>query len=209
METIKMVLALANQLKLLVYQSNQHFWTVKLKKRSMSSNHKAISSRQEDKVYWLSKALYGLKQAPRAWNTKIDNPESRRHDEVQLEDSLDSEVELAFEVQSEGCASYYGDKGSKHESGVNDESGLDGKIGEHKSKVDGSDPGSDTYCVIRFEESQIVLNVSTLVMTPLPQMENIVELRKVLRGIYEVIMPFPCNCCYYSQKIAQRHNTPS
>jgi len=75
METIRMVLAIAAQLKLPVYQLDvkSAFLNGELEEEVyVEQPHGYIIKGHEDKVYRLHKALYGLKQAPRAWNSKID-----------------------------------------------------------------------------------------------------------------------------------------
>ena len=76
METIRTFLALAAQLKLLVYQLDvkSAFLNGEIEEEVYVQQPQGyVKTGQEDMVYRLQKALYGLKQAPRAWNIKIDS----------------------------------------------------------------------------------------------------------------------------------------
>ncbi len=76
METIRLVLALAAQFKLTVYQLDvkSAFLNGELEEEVYVEQPQGyVIKGKEDKVYRLRKALYGLKQAPRAWNSKIDS----------------------------------------------------------------------------------------------------------------------------------------
>ena len=75
METIRVVLAIAAQLKLQVFQLDvkSAFLNGELEEEVYVEQPQGyIIEGQENKVFRLRKALYGLKQAPRAWNSKID-----------------------------------------------------------------------------------------------------------------------------------------
>jgi len=75
METIRVVLAIAAQLKLQVFQLDvkSAFLNEELEEQVYVEQPQGyIIEGQENKVFRLRKALYGLKQAPRAWNSKID-----------------------------------------------------------------------------------------------------------------------------------------
>ncbi|CAL8169320.1 unnamed protein product [Prunus armeniaca] len=75
METIRIVLALAAQLKTQVFQLDvkSAFLNGELEEEVYVEQPQGyIEKGNEDKVCRLRKALYGLKQAPRAWNSKID-----------------------------------------------------------------------------------------------------------------------------------------
>ena len=75
METIRLVLALAAQFKLPVFQLDvkSAFLNGELEEEVYLEQPQGyLIQGDENKVYRLKKALYGLKQAPRAWNSKID-----------------------------------------------------------------------------------------------------------------------------------------
>lgn len=75
METIRVVLALAAQLELQVFQLDvkSAFLNGELEEEVYVQQPEGFGVKgKEDKVYRLKKALYGLKQAPRTWNSKID-----------------------------------------------------------------------------------------------------------------------------------------
>lgn len=75
-ETIRLVLALAAQLELKVYQLDvkSAFLNGELEEEVYVEQPQGYEVKgKEDKVYRLKKALYGLKQAPRAWNSKTDS----------------------------------------------------------------------------------------------------------------------------------------
>lgn len=75
METIRVVLALAAQLELQVFQLDvkSAFLNEELEEEVFVEQPQGFCvEREENKVCRLKKALYGLKQAPRAWNSKID-----------------------------------------------------------------------------------------------------------------------------------------
>ncbi|KAK2990689.1 hypothetical protein RJ640_000110 [Escallonia rubra] len=72
METIRIVLALAAQLELKVYQLDVQstFLNGELAEEIFVEQPQGyVVKGKGDKVYWLRKTLYGLKQAPRAWNS--------------------------------------------------------------------------------------------------------------------------------------------
>ncbi|KAJ1700426.1 hypothetical protein LUZ63_000205 [Rhynchospora breviuscula] len=74
-ETVRLILALAAQLKKKVYQFDvkSAFLNGDLKEEVYVEQPKGFEVKgKEQHVYKLSKALYGLKQAPRAWYSKID-----------------------------------------------------------------------------------------------------------------------------------------
>ena len=76
METIRIVLALAAQMELPIYQLDvkSAFLNGELQEEVYVEQPEGyVIKGKEDKVYRLHKALYGLKQAPRAWNSKIDS----------------------------------------------------------------------------------------------------------------------------------------
>lgn len=76
METIRIVLAVAAQLELPIYQLDvkSAFLNGDLKEEVYVEQPAGyVIEGKEEKVYRLRKALYGLKQAPRAWNSKIDH----------------------------------------------------------------------------------------------------------------------------------------
>jgi hypothetical protein len=76
METVRIFLSIASQLKLIVYQMDvkSAFLNGYLKEEVYVDQPKGfIIDGKEDKVYRLKKALYGLKQAPRAWYSRIDD----------------------------------------------------------------------------------------------------------------------------------------
>lgn len=75
-ETIRIVLALAVQLKWKVYQFDvkSAFLNGDLEEEVYVTQPDGyVEKGKENKVYKLKKALYGLKQAPRAWYSKIDS----------------------------------------------------------------------------------------------------------------------------------------
>ena len=75
METIKLVLAIASQLELKVFQLDVKFAFINGELNEevyVEQPQGYVVKGKEKKVYRLQKALYGLKQAPRAWNNKID-----------------------------------------------------------------------------------------------------------------------------------------
>ena len=75
METIWIVLALAAQLELNVFQLDvkSTFLNGELKEEVYVEQPQGYKVKgKEDKVYQFWKALYGLKQASRAWNNRID-----------------------------------------------------------------------------------------------------------------------------------------
>lgn len=76
METIRIVLAIAAQLELQVYQLDvkSAFLNGKLEEEVYVEQPQGFEIKgKEEKVYRLKKALYGLKQAPRAWNSRINH----------------------------------------------------------------------------------------------------------------------------------------
>jgi hypothetical protein len=75
LETIRVVIAVANQLKWPIVQLDvkSAFLNGKLEEEVYVEQPQGFKVRgAEDKVLKLNKALYGLKQAPRAWNRRID-----------------------------------------------------------------------------------------------------------------------------------------
>lgn len=75
-ETVRVVLALAAQWKLDVFQLDvkSAFLNGDLQEEVFVEQPLGfVKNGEEGKVYKLQKALYGLKQAPRAWYTKIDS----------------------------------------------------------------------------------------------------------------------------------------
>ena len=75
-ETVRLLLALAAQLKKPVYQFDvkSAFLNGELLEEVYVKQPKGFEVKgKEDWVYKLAKALYGLKQAPRAWYSKIDS----------------------------------------------------------------------------------------------------------------------------------------
>ena len=75
-ETIRLVLAIAAQLELYVYQMDvkSAFLNGELKEEVYVEQPLGYEVKgKEEKVYQLNKALYDLKQAPRAWNSNIDS----------------------------------------------------------------------------------------------------------------------------------------
>ena len=75
MKTIRIVLAIAAQLKLQVFQLDVKlaFLNGKLEEEVYVEQPQGyVVKGHEDKVYLLKKVLYGLKQAPRAWNSRIN-----------------------------------------------------------------------------------------------------------------------------------------
>lgn len=75
-ETMRVVLALATQLHLPVYQFDvkSSFLNGDLEEEGYVSQPQGfVINGDENKVFRLRKALYGLKQAPRAWYSKIDS----------------------------------------------------------------------------------------------------------------------------------------
>jgi hypothetical protein len=76
LDTIRMVLAIADQHNWKVYQMDVEsaFLNGYLEEEVYVQQQPGYQVRgQEDKVYRLKKALYGLKQAPRAWYSRIDS----------------------------------------------------------------------------------------------------------------------------------------
>ncbi|CAH9095067.1 unnamed protein product [Cuscuta epithymum] len=74
-ETVRIVLALAAQWKLPVYQLDVKSAFLNgdlLEEVFVHQPPGFVKKGEEEKVYKLKKALYGLKQAPRAWYSKID-----------------------------------------------------------------------------------------------------------------------------------------
>ena len=75
-ETIRLVLAIAAQLELNVYQMDVKlaFLDGELKEEVYVEQPRGYEVKgKEEKVYRLNKVLYGLKHAPRAWNSKSDS----------------------------------------------------------------------------------------------------------------------------------------
>ena len=75
METIRIVLALAAQMELNMFQLDvkSAFLNCEIEEEVYVEQPKGYEVKgEENKVYRLRKALYGLKQAPRAWNSRID-----------------------------------------------------------------------------------------------------------------------------------------
>lgn len=75
-ETVRLLLALAAQLKWKVYQLDvkSAFLNGDLDEEVYVAQPEGFEIQgREEKVYKLNKALYGLKQAPRAWYSKIDS----------------------------------------------------------------------------------------------------------------------------------------
>ena len=75
-ETIQLVLAIAAQLELNVYQMDvkSAFLNGELKEEVYVEQPRGYEVKdKKEKVHRLNKALYGLKQAPQAWNSKIDS----------------------------------------------------------------------------------------------------------------------------------------
>ena len=74
METIRIVLALAAQLEVNVFQLDvkSAFLNGELEEEVYVEQPQGFEVKgKEEKVYRLRKALYRLKQAPRAWNKRI------------------------------------------------------------------------------------------------------------------------------------------
>ena len=74
-ETIRLLLALAAQLRWKVYQFDikSAFLNGELEEEVYVSQPEGfVIDGKEEKVYRLRKALYGLKQAPSSWYNKID-----------------------------------------------------------------------------------------------------------------------------------------
>ncbi|CAH9095255.1 unnamed protein product [Cuscuta epithymum] len=75
-ETVRVVLALAAQWRLPVFQLDvkSAFLNGELQEEVFVEQPQGFEKKNEpEKVYKLKKALYGLKQAPRAWYSKIDS----------------------------------------------------------------------------------------------------------------------------------------
>lgn len=76
METIRIVLAIAAQMKLQLFQLDvkSAFLNGELEDEVYVKQPQGYEIKgKEGKVYKLQKALYGLRQAPRAWNSNIDS----------------------------------------------------------------------------------------------------------------------------------------